>query len=198
MSGKRITRMLTIAALAVIPMTLVTTGSASAHGYTNSPASRAYHCNQGSAQDCGAIQWEPHSVEGPKGFPEAGPADGSICAGGNTRFAELDDPRGGAWPATDVSGGQDFTFRWHLTARHVTTSFRYFVTRDGWDPGQPLTRAALEPEPFLYVDGQNQQPPADVSHSGTLPNKSGRHLILSVWDIADTGNAFYQCADVEF
>ena len=84
------------------------------------------------------------------------------------------------------------------TARHATTSFRYFVTRDGWNPSQPLTRSALESAPFLTVPGNNQQPPANVSHPGTLPNKSGRHIILSVWDIADTGNAFYQCADVNF
>jgi chitin-binding protein len=38
-----------------------------------------------------------------------------------------------------------------------------------------------------------------VSHSGKLPSgKSGRHMILAVWDIADTGNAFYQCSDVTF
>ena len=198
MSGKRLIRTLTIAALAVVPMTVLSAGSASAHGYTNSPNSRAYNCGQGTVQDCGQIQYEPQSVEGPKGFPGSGPADGTICAGGISQFAELDDPRGGGWPATNVGAGQSFTFRWHLTARHSTTSFRYFVTRDGYDPGQPLTRANLEPEPFLHVDGQNQQPPADVAHTGTLPNKSGRHLILSVWDIADTGNAFYQCADVDF
>ena len=28
--------------------------------------------------------------------------------------------------------------------------------------------------------------------------KSGRHMIVGVWTIADTANAFYSCADVEF
>lgn len=200
MSGTRIARIFSIFLLGVLSLAglVLAAGPASAHGYTNAPVSRAYHCALGNVTDCGQIQWEPHSVEGPKGFPAAGPADGTICAGGNGRFAELDDPRGGQWPATNVTAGQSYTFTWHLTARHATTSFRYFVTRDGYDPAQPLTRADLEPAPFLEVPGHGQQPPENPAHTGTLPNKSGKHLILSVWDIADTANAFYQCADVNF
>ncbi|NYE13729.1 lytic polysaccharide monooxygenase [Actinomadura citrea] len=26
----------------------------------------------------------------------------------------------------------------------------------------------------------------------------GRHLLLAVWDIGDTGNAFCQCSDLDF
>lgn len=187
-----------VAAAVAAGLPLVSAAPAYAHGYTTSPVSRALHCKQGTVQDCGPIQWEPQSVEGPKGFPAAGPADGTICAAGDSRWAPLDDPRGGQWPATRVQSGQSFTFSWTLTAAHATTSFRYFITRDGWNPSQPLTRAALEPTPFLQQDYGGQRPPSTVSHTGTLPNKSGRHLILAVWDIADTGNAFYQCADVDF
>jgi chitin-binding protein len=43
------------------------------------------------------------------------------------------------------------------------------------------------------------RPPTAISHSGKLPSgKSGRHLIYAVWDIADTSNASYSCADVTF
>ncbi|MBX6766161.1 MAG: lytic polysaccharide monooxygenase [Actinomadura rubrobrunea] len=187
-----------VAAAVAVGLPLVSAAPAYAHGYTTSPISRALYCKQGTVQNCGPIQWEPQSVEGPKGFPAAGPADGTICAAGDSRWAPLDDPRGGQWPATRVRPGQSFTFSWTLTAAHATTSFRYFITRDGWNPSQPLTRAALEPTPFLQQDYGGQRPPSTVSHTGTLPNKSGRHLILAVWDIADTGNAFYQCADVDF
>ncbi|MQA10949.1 MAG: chitin-binding protein [Pseudonocardiaceae bacterium] len=173
-------------------------GVAQSHGYTQNPPSRSYNCAQGTVNDCGAIQWEPQSVEGPKGFPQAGPQDGQLCAADNASFAELDDPRGGQWPAVDLTAGRDFQFTWSLTARHATTSFRYFVTKDGWDPSAPLTRDQLEPEPFLTVDFGGQ-PPATVEHTGRLPDgKSGRHLIYGVWDVADTGNAFYSCADVNF
>ncbi|GAA3857981.1 lytic polysaccharide monooxygenase auxiliary activity family 9 protein [Streptomyces sedi] len=174
-----------------------TSTTASAHGYTTSPSSRQQLCAQGEVSDCGSIQWEPQSVEGPKGFPGAGPADGSICAGGNAPFAELDDPRGGDWPATSLTPGQSATFSWTFTVRHSTSTFDYYITKDGYDPSQPLTRADLEPEPFLSVSLDGAQPGETENHEGTVPDKSGRHLILSVWNVADTGNAFYACSDVD-
>ncbi|MFD5745879.1 lytic polysaccharide monooxygenase [Streptomyces sp. NPDC127033] len=187
-----------VVGLAVTAVSLLATGSASSHGYTDSPISRQKLCANGTVTNCGNIQWEPQSVEGPKGFPAAGPADGAICSGGNGQFAQLDDPRGGAWPTTKLTSGQSHTFRWQFTARHATTDFRYYITKNGWNPSQKLTRAALETQPFLTVPYNNQQPPATLSHSGALPSKSGRHVILAVWTIADTSNAFYSCSDVQF
>ncbi|GAA3926851.1 lytic polysaccharide monooxygenase [Actinomadura viridis] len=189
---------LALAASAGLALPLMISSPALSHGYTTSPPSRSSLCATGQVQNCGPIQWEPQSVEGPKGFPQAGPADGRICAAGDSRWAPLDDPRGGQWPATRMNGGQAFTFTWRLTAVHATTSFRYFVTRNGWDPSAPLTRAALDPQPFLTRNYGGQRPPSTVSHPATLPAKQGRHLILAVWDIADTPNAFYSCADVDF
>jgi chitin-binding protein len=177
---------------------LVTSGTAEAHGYTTTPTSRQSYCAQGAVTDCGEIMYEPQSVEGPKGFPQAGPADGQICAGGNTRFAQLDDPRGGSWPATSLTAGGTYSFDWTFSARHSTSEFQYFITNDSYDPSQPLTRADLEPEPFLTVPMDGAQPGETESHEGTVPaGKSGRHLILAVWNVADTGNAFYACSDVD-
>ncbi|MFD5031939.1 lytic polysaccharide monooxygenase [Streptomyces sp. NPDC058220] len=187
-----------VVGLAVAGVSLLATGSASSHGYTDNPLSRQKLCANGTVTNCGNIQWEPQSVEGPKGFPAGGPADGKICSGGNSQFAQLDDPRGGTWPTTKVSGGQSYNFRWQFTARHATTDFKYYITKSGWNPSQPLTRAALDSQPFLTVPYNNQQPPATLSHSGTLPSKSGRHMIVAVWTIADTANAFYSCSDVQF
>lgn len=175
-----------------------TSGTAYAHGYTTAPTSRQSFCAQGAVSDCGQIVWEPQSVEGPKGFPQAGPADGEICSGGNQRFSELDDPRGGSWPATNLTPGQGYTFTWTFTARHSTTDFQYFITNDNYNPGQPLTRADLEPQPFMTWPMGGQQPGATEHHQGTVPTqKSGKHLILAVWNVADTGNAFYACSDVQ-
>ncbi|MFD4988018.1 lytic polysaccharide monooxygenase [Streptomyces sp. NPDC058374] len=178
------------------------TGGASSHGYTDQPLSRQKLCANGTVGNCGAIQWEPQSVEGPKGFPAAGPADGAICSAGNTGFKQLDaakTPGGADWPTTQLSGGQGYTFQWQITARHATTDFRYYITKDGWDSSKPLTRDALEPQPFLTLPYGGQQPPATLSHQGTIPTqKSGKHVILGVWNVHDTGNAFYSCADVKF
>ncbi len=188
--------------LATTGALVLSTGGASSHGYTDLPVSRQKLCANGTVANCGDIQWEPQSVEGPKGFPAAGPADGKLCSGGNSRFAQLDSPRtpsGGAWPTTKVTGGQSYTFRWQFTARHATTDFKYYVTRQGWNQDHALTRADLNTTPFLTVPYGGQQPPATLSHSGTLPTGlSGHHVILAVWTIADTGNAFYACSDVTF
>ncbi|WP_406200170.1 lytic polysaccharide monooxygenase [Kitasatospora sp. NBC_01560] len=185
-----------VAALAV-PLTLVL--PAQSHGYISTPPSRAALCAAGAVTGCGAIQWEPQSVEGPKGFPARGPADGAICAGGNSRFAELDDPRGGAWPTTAVSAGQRLTFTWKFTARHATTSFKYYLTKAGYDAIQKVTRANLETAPFLTVPYNGTQVPSTLSHTATLPGgRTGHQVVVAVWEIADTGNAFYSCTDVRF
>jgi predicted carbohydrate-binding protein with CBM5 and CBM33 domain len=187
-----------VVGLAIAGVSLVGTGSASSHGYTDQPLSRQKLCANGTVTNCGNIQWEPQSVEGPKGFPSGGPADGQLCSGGLSQFAQLNDQRNGAWPTTKVTSGASYNFRWQFTARHATTDFKYYITKAGWNANAPLTRAALDTQPFLTVPYNNAQPPATLSHSGKLPARTGRHMILAVWTIADTANAFYSCSDVQF
>ncbi|MFF9087998.1 lytic polysaccharide monooxygenase [Streptomyces sp. NPDC014991] len=180
----------------------LSTGGASGHGYTDLPISRQKLCQNGTVANCGQIQWEPQSVEGPKGFPAAGPADGQLCNAGHGEFSQLSaptTPSGAAWPTTRVTGGQSYTFRWQFTAMHATTDFKYYVTKPGWNQNHALTRSDLNLTPFLTVPYNGQRPPATLSHSGTLPTGlSGHHVILAVWTVADTGNAFYACSDVTF
>jgi chitin-binding protein len=187
---------ITVGALALAVSTSIPL--AYGHGYTTSPTSRAKFCADRVVQNCGQIQYEPQSTEGPKGFPGAGPADGKLCSAGLSQFNELNDQRGGAWPTTKLTSGANYTFRWHLTAAHATTDFKYYITKQGWNQNVPLTRSALELTPFLTVPYNGSRPGSDVAHSGNLPTRSGRHMILAVWTIADTANAFYQCSDVQF
>ncbi|MEU0910766.1 lytic polysaccharide monooxygenase auxiliary activity family 9 protein [Streptomyces althioticus] len=188
--------------LATTGALVLSSGGASGHGYTDLPVSRQKLCQNGGVSNCGAIQWEPQSVEGPKGFPAAGPADGTLCSAGNASFAPLDAPRtpsGGAWPTTRVTGGQQYTFRWQFTAMHATTDFKYYVTKPGWNENHSLSRSDLNLTPFLTVPYNGQRPPQTLSHSGRLPSGlSGHHVILAVWTVHDTGNAFYACSDVTF
>lgn len=58
--------------LAVAGVSMFATSSASSHGYTDNPISRQKLCANGTVTGCGNIQWEPQSVEGPKGFPRPG------------------------------------------------------------------------------------------------------------------------------
>jgi predicted carbohydrate-binding protein with CBM5 and CBM33 domain len=159
------------AGLGIAPLVAVVlpATAAFAHGYVSAPLSRQAQCAQKIVQ-CGDIQWEPQSVEGPKGLQS--------CSGGNSRFAELDDDAKG-WKATAV--GTTVTFTWTFTARHRTTNFEYYVG------GRRVTD----------VDGNDQQPPETVTHNVDLGGLTGRQKVLAVWNIADTPNAFYSCVDVE-
>ena len=159
------------AAAGLAPLFLVAlpAATASAHGYISSPPSRQAQCAQGTVS-CGDIKYEPQSVEGPKGLRS--------CSGGNSRFAELDDDNMG-WHATSVSGS--VTFNWVFTARHSTTNYEYYIGN---------TRVA-------DFEAGGAQPPPTLSHTVDLSNYSGRQKLLAVWNIADTGNAFYSCVDLQ-
>lgn len=201
MLGRRTARLaIGFAATVVAAMMLLLVGSsgAYAHGYTTTPTSRAYFCKLGQATNCGPIQWEPQSVEGPKGFPNGGPADTKLCSAGLSQFAQLDDQRGGAWPVNNVTAGSSYNINWTLTAPHSTTDFKYYITKPGWNQTAKLTRSALNLTPIKTVSYGGAQPPFSVSHPVTLPNLSGRHMLFAVWTINDTGNAFYQCSDLNF
>jgi len=200
MSKQRTRRALGVGVLALAPVVapVLTAGAAQAHGYTQSPPSRQALCASGKAGDCGPVQYEPQSVEGPGDFPQAGPPDGKVCSAGNVPFGQLDDPRGGTWPATPVTGGQPVQVRWTNTAAHPTSDYRYFITKDGWDPTKPITRAQLEPAPFATHQYGGRTPGTTEDHTITLPGKKGRHVIVGAWNIADTSNAFYSCSDVDF
>lgn len=151
---------------------VLSAGGASGHGYTDLPISRQKLCQNGSVTNCGDIQWEPQSVEGPKGFPGSGPGDGQLCSGGNSRFGQLNaanTPSGGAWPTTRVTGGQSYTFRWQFTAMHATSDFTYYVTKQGWNQNHALTRSDLNLTPFLSVPYNGQRPPRRSATAAPSP-----------------------------
>jgi predicted carbohydrate-binding protein with CBM5 and CBM33 domain len=174
--------------------TLAFPESASAHGYVESPASRSYLCGQGQNKNCGPVQYEPQSVEGIGNFPQSGPADGHIAGGGV--FPDLDAQAADRWKKVTLNGGPN-SFTWKLTAPHSTKEWKYYITKKDWNPNKPLARADLEPTPFCYVYDGGKRPGNSVIHQCNVPtDRSGYHLILAVWEIADTGNAFYQVLDV--
>lgn len=176
-------------------MSIVSFGS-SAHGYVKSPESRAFACNQGSNVNCGAVQWEPQSVEGPSGFPESGPVDGKIASAGQGAFTALDEQTSSRWSKSEISSGWN-QFTWQFTANHVTRNWRYYLTQPNWDTNSVLTRDSFDLEPFCVVDGGMVQPPKLVTHDCYLPsNRSGYQVILAVWEVGDTSNSFYNVIDV--
>jgi len=169
----------------------------SAHGYINDPASRAIQCKNGLNTNCGPIVYEPQSLEGPKGFPAAGPPDGKIASAGLAGFAPLDQQSATRWNKVSMKSGTN-NFTWIFTARHATTSYRYFITKPDWNPNAPLTRAQFDLTPFCTINGNGQQPPATLTQTCNVPQRDGYHVILGVWDIADTQNAWYIVIDAQF
>lgn len=171
------------------------------HGYSTDPTSRAVWCQKNRVGDCGGVQWEPQSIEGPKGFPRSGPPDGRICSAGNPKWKALDGtsaPNGSPWPFTTLHADTEYTYVWYLTAPHRTTHFKVWITSASWKPGDPVTRAAFEPDPIAVDEWGGNKPGRDVEFTATLPDRNGAALLLLTWDVDDTANAFYQCADVEF
>ncbi|PGC21798.1 chitin-binding protein [Bacillus wiedmannii] len=167
---------------------------ASAHGYVESPASRSYLCKQGVNVNCGSIQYEPQSVEGIGGFPQLGPSDGQIAGAGH--FPALDVQTVDRWKKVTLNGGTN-TFKWKLTAPHSTKEWKYYITKKDWNPNKPLSRSDLDLVPFYVKNDGGARPGTSVTHEANVPtDRNGYHLILAVWEIADTGNAFYQVIDV--
>ncbi|QFT54371.1 lytic polysaccharide monooxygenase [Microbulbifer sp. THAF38] len=146
---------------------------------------------------CGAVQWEPQSVEGAEGFPDSGPADGQIASAGNSSWSELNEQSSDRWVKNYISSGWQ-TFKWHFTANHVSRDWKYYITKENWNPNFALTRDQFDLDPFCEVDGNYEQPPTDMTHECQVPNREGYHVILAVWDVGDTVNAFYNVIDVEF
>ncbi|RIV39356.1 lytic polysaccharide monooxygenase [Micromonospora radicis] len=158
-----------LVALGMIASSLAVPSPAQAHGYVSNPPSRQALCAAGTVRDCGPIQFEPQSVEAPKGSQR--------CDGGVAQWSVLSDESRN-WPARNV--GNSVTFTWVMTARHRTADWQYFI--DG-------TRIAT-------FDGGNAQPDATVSHTIDLGRFPGRQRLLAVWNIGDTPMAFYNCVDL--
>ncbi|MFC5289424.1 lytic polysaccharide monooxygenase [Actinokineospora guangxiensis] len=156
--------------LSPLIMVLLPASPAAAHGYISNPPSRQAQCASGTVSNCGAIQWEPQSVEGPKGQRN--------CHAGDSRWGPLNDDSKG-WRATSV--GSSVTFNWIKTARHSTSNWEYYIGG---------TRIAS-------FNGNNQQPGSTVTHQVNLGGYSGRQKVLAIWNIADTPMAFYNCVDLQ-
>lgn len=126
--------------------------------------------------------------------------DGQLCSGGNPDFAGLALARDD-WRTTPLVPAADgrFEFVFHATAPHATRDWQLYVTRDGWDPKQPLGWDDVEPfctsgAVPLVTDAQGRQV---YRIPCTVPARSGRHVIFAAWQRSDSPEAFYSCSDVQ-
>lgn len=183
----------------VLTVTLVLGGvaayasTASAHGYVSSPASRVFKGTELGGklnENIGDAAYEPQSIET---FKDTF-VTGKLASAGISRFSLLDEQTAERWNKTDIKTGvQPFT--WHLTAPHSTTTWDYYMTKQGWDPNQPLDIKNFEL--VTQQDDHHAIPVENPTQLVTIPaDRTGYHVILAVWNIFDTPNAFYQAIDV--
>jgi chitin-binding protein len=191
-------------------LALLAAGPAGAHGSMEVPASRAYACYKEGPESpksaaCKAVvqaggtqplyDWNEVNQAQANGNHRALIPDGTICAGGRAKYAGLDLPRTD-WTATTIApdASNRFTFVFHATAVHTARSIDFFVTRDGWNQAAPLAWSDL-----VRFASVVPSPPVDhrFRMNVQLPaNKAGRHVILAIWQRADSPEAFYSCSDV--
>ncbi|PJE94872.1 chitin-binding protein [Streptomyces carminius] len=200
---------LVAAGTAPFALCLPTAAPAAAHGSLTDPVSRVAACHAEGPEAprsaaCKALvaaggtqplyDWNEVNIADAAGHHRRIIPDGELCSAGRDKYKGLDLPRSD-WPATPMTAG-DHTFRYRATAPHKGT-FELYITRAGYDPAKPLAWSDLEPEPFAKVTGPRLENGSYV-FSGTVPERSGRHLVYSVWQRSDSPEAFYTCSDVVF
>ncbi|MEV7594525.1 lytic polysaccharide monooxygenase [Streptomyces sp. NPDC089922] len=200
-----------VAAVALAPLALAAYAAApaAAHGSMTDPVSRVAACYaegpesprtaacKAAVASSGAqafYDWNAVNIANAAGNHRSLIPNGKLCSAGNDKYRGLDLARAD-WPASPMSAGAH-TFRYKGTAPHKG-SFELYMTKDGYDPTKPLKWSDLEPAPFAKATDPGMQN-GDYVFSGTVPNKSGRHLVYSIWQRSDSPEAFYTCSDVVF
>jgi len=207
--------------MAGLLMATLTAAPASAHGAMMTPGSRTFLCYKDGLSPQGNIVPKNSACAGAvaqsgenslynwfsvlrsdgAGRTVGFVADGQLCSGGNPNFSGFD--RVGNWPLTHLTSGASFTFNYNKWAAHPGWFYLY-VTKDGWDPNQPLRWDEMESQPFLTADhppdsGATGSLDGKYTWTGNLPSgKTGRHIIYSVWKRSDSNETFYGCSDVTF
>ncbi|CAD1475458.1 unnamed protein product [Heterotrigona itama] len=182
------------------------------HGYISEPTSRAKLCQLRVNKNCGAITYEPQSVEGLKGFPNErySPPDGKIASGNNKSFKELDEYGANRWTRVNFprvryynSTHLSFDIVWYFTALHSTDDFRVYISNERYSSREPLSRRHLDLNPLCVKKFDGKYPPRQLTMSCLISVKKYYELtrmkellLLNVWDVYDTAYAFYQITDI--
>ncbi|MEU2157934.1 lytic polysaccharide monooxygenase [Streptomyces sp. NPDC019396] len=192
-----------------VVLTVLAAAPAVAHGSMTDPVSRVSSCyaegpeSPESAACRAAVatsgaqafyDWNEVNIANAAGNHRQLIPDGKLCSAGRDKYKGLDLPRAD-WPASKLTAGRH-TFRYKGTAPHKG-SFELYITKDGYDPSKPLTWSDLEKAPFARVSDPKLVN-GEYVFDGTVPNKSGRHLVYSIWQRSDSPEAFYTCSDVVF
>ena len=189
-------------------VTVLPAAPALAHGAPIQPISRTAACATGGEQAGAAACQAARAANGRafgtfdnlrlpnvNGRDKEFVPDGSLCSGDLPEFQGLDLTRTD-WPATKLDAGSTLAVRYRGTIPHRGT-FRVYLTKQGYDPKQPLGWDDLGSKPILTV----QDPPLrDGSYrmSAKLPkDRTGRHVLYTVWQTSSTPDTYYSCSDLQ-
>ncbi|WP_433718319.1 lytic polysaccharide monooxygenase auxiliary activity family 9 protein [Actinoplanes sp. CA-051413] len=188
--------------------TLLPTAPALAHGAPTQPLSRTAACATGGEQAGSAAckaalaangrsfgNFDNVRVPNVNGKDKQFIPDGNLCSGDLPEFQGLDLPRTD-WPTTKLAAGSTLTIKYRATIPHQGT-FRVYLTKQGYDPKQPLGWDDLGSKPILTV----QDPPlrsGAYRMSAELPaDRTGRHVLYTVWQTSSTPDTYYSCSDLQ-
>ncbi|GAA4601765.1 chitin-binding protein [Actinoplanes octamycinicus] len=214
-----------VAALTAALAVLVAPASpAAAHGNVVGPASRNYGCYQRwgdkfqapemATQDpmCyQAWQADPQAMwnwnglfrEGVAGNHQAAIPDGQLCSAGKTqngRYAAMDTV--GDWKATSIANS--FTLNLFDGARHGADYIRVYVSKPSYNPvTQALKWSDLElvkevPNTPAAQWTQQLSNGVQMDIPVSVPGRSGRALVYTIWQASHLDQSYYFCSDVNF
>ncbi|MEU3788457.1 lytic polysaccharide monooxygenase [Streptomyces fructofermentans] len=196
----------TAALIATAPLLLTvwSAGPAAAHGAPTDPVSRAAACAPGGSQ-AGTAACRAAAASGVAAFDNLRRAgvggrdrqvvpDGKLCSGGLPAYRGLDLARSD-WPSTRLTAGAGMTLTYRSTIPHKGT-FKLFLTKPGYNPAKPLTWSDLPSQPFATATD-----PALVNGAYRIATKlpsdrTGRHVIYTIWQNTSTPDTYYSCSDV--
>ncbi|HWV77064.1 MAG TPA: lytic polysaccharide monooxygenase [Isoptericola sp.] len=219
---RRLAASLAATVLAAVGLVAVVGQPAAAHGAEVFPGSRQYLCWVDGQTANGAL--DPSNPACADALAESGPnayynwfgnldsngagrtegyiPDGTICSGGDRGpydFSAYNAPRTD-WPTTHLTAGATYEFQHNNWAEHPGR-FDVYVTKEGFDPTQPLGWSDLE-----LIDSVTDPP--DTGGPGgdnyyywdvTLPaDRTGKHIVFTHWVRSDSSENFYSCSDVAF
>ncbi|MGW3649901.1 lytic polysaccharide monooxygenase [Streptomyces sp. NPDC000878] len=201
----------TAAVAAPLLLTLSAAAPAQAHGAPTKPVSRAFACSPDGGSTAGTAAckaaltanggapftfWDNLRVANVSGRDRAVIPDGKLCSGGLPDYRGLDIARAD-WPSTTLSPGARLTMTYRSTIPHTGT-FKMFLTKPGYDPAEPLKWSDLPDKPFAEVKDPSMT--GDAYRIGmTLPSdRTGRHVLYTIWQNSSTPDTYYSCSDVVF
>lgn len=195
--------------IALFMVLSATTGLAFGHGSMLDPISRVYKIflenpeSPDSPASAAAVaasgtqafyDWnEVNQLVPQRNYEELIP-DGTLAGAGRTKYQGLDLARTD-WHVTEVGAGP-YQCVFYATTPHDPSLFTAYITKEGYDPSQPLKWSDLDVLPGAedaFRDGSQYKFTVD------FPQRTGRHVLYVIWQRIDpAGEAFFSTSDLLF